>query len=407
VNILSLTSSYPRYEGDPTAPFVESITTHVAALGHTVHVVLPESSAWDRPPAEGSVSFHPYRYSPIRSWTPWGYSESLAGGVNVKRRLFALAPAVALSALRTANRLLARERFDLIHAHWVIPNGAIAAHAGRGSRPPLVVSLHGSDVSVSEKNPVFGRAAHSAFARAAAVTAPSDDLVRRARRLGANEPLEVIPYGADVEELTAAPAEVDRLRAMLGMTPERVVVAGIGRFIAVKGFSFLIDAFAAARSSRTDLHLLLVGDGDLREELEARARAAGVSENVSFPGAAGRDEIPAYFAVAQIVVVPSVHDRGLVDGLPNVALEAMAAGKPLVATRVGGLPQLVRDGETGLLVDEKDPAALAAAILSLAGDPELRGRLGANAQDEIRERRSWDVVARRFVDLFESVARER
>jgi glycosyltransferase involved in cell wall biosynthesis len=187
------------------------------------------------------------------------------------------------------------------------------------------------------------------------------------------------------------------------LTPERVVVAGIGRFIAVKGFSFLIDAFAAARSSRPDLHLVLVGDGDLREKLQSRAREAGVSENVSFPGTVGRDEIAAYFAAAQIVVVPSVHDRGLVDGLPNVALEAMAAGRPLVATRVGGLPQLVREGENGLLVDEKDPAGLAGAILSLAGDPELRTRLGANARDEIRERRSWDVVARRFVDLFESV----
>jgi glycosyltransferase involved in cell wall biosynthesis len=401
VNILSLTSSYPRYEGDPTAPFVESITRHVAALGHTVHVVLPENAAWNRPPTEAGVTFHRYRYSPRRSWTPWGYSESLERGVQVKRALFALAPVVALSALRTASRLLARERFDLVHAHWVIPNGAIAALAARRSGLPLVVSLHGSDVAVSEKNATFGRAARSAFARAAAVTAPSDDLLERAQALGAREPLEAIPYGADVEALTAAPGEADRLRARLGLTPERIVVAGVGRFIDVKGFSYLIDAVAAARPSCPELHLVLVGDGDLREELEARARALGLSDSVSFPGVARRDEIAAYFAASQIVVVPSVHARGLVDGLPNVALEAMAAGKPLIATRVGGLPQLVRDGENGLLVEEKDPAGLAAAIVSLANDSERRSRLGESAQAEIRDERSWDAVARRFVEVFE------
>jgi glycosyltransferase involved in cell wall biosynthesis len=401
MNILSLTSSYPRYEGDPTAPFIESLTKHVAALGHNMQVVLPESSAWDRPPSEGSVSFHTYKYSPHRSWTPWGYSESLKKGVRVKRVLYALAPVVALSALRTANHLLAHERFDLIHAHWVIPNGSIAALAARRAHLPLVLSLHGSDISISEKNVAFGRAARSTFARAAAVTAPSDDLLERAQRLGGREPLELIPWGADVNALTAAPGEADRLRTRLGLAPERIVVAGVGRFIPVKGFSYLIDAFATARSSCPDLHLLIVGDGDLREELRARALAIGMSDNVSFPGVAGRGEIAAYFAAAQMVVVPSVHFGGHVDGLPNVALEAMAAGKPLIATRVGGLPQLVRDGENGLLVDEKDSGALAAAILLLANDPALRTRLGECARAEIRDRRSWDAVARRFVDVFE------
>ena len=407
MNILSLTSSYPRYEGDPTAPFIESITKHVAALGHTVHLVVPENAEWNRPRSEGSVTYHPYRYSPRRSWTPWGYSESLEKGVRVRRTLVVLAPVVALSALRTTSRLLARERFDLVHAHWVIPNGAIAALAAGRSRLPLVVSLHGSDISVSEKNAAFGRAARSTFARAAAVTAPSDDLLERAQRLGGREPLELIAYGADVKALTAAPGEADRLRARLGLAPERIVVAGVGRFIPIKGFSYLIDAVATARSSCPELHLLLVGDGDLREELQARARASGMSDNVSFPGVAGRDEIAAYFATAQMVVVPSVHSDGLVDGLPNVALEAMAAGKPVIATRVGGLPQLVRDGENGLLVDEKDPDGLAAAILSLANDPLLRTRLGDCARAEIQDRRSWDAVARRFVDVFERAVRGR
>jgi glycosyltransferase involved in cell wall biosynthesis len=403
MRILALTSSYPRYEGDPTAPFIESITKHVAALGHTVHLVLPESSEWKRPPFEDGVHHHVYRYSPRRSWTPWGYSAALAGSASIKRSLVPFAPVVALSALHTMRRVLSEGRFDLVHAHWVVPNGVLAARTARRASLPLVVSLHGSDVSVSERVGPLGRAARWAFARADAVTAPSDDLIERARRLGAREPLELVQYGADVTALAAAPGAADELRARLGLAPDRIVVLGVGRFIPVKGFSSLIDAFARAQAVRPELHLVLVGDGDLREALRARADTSGVSDHVTFPGAAVRGEIPAYFAAAQMVVVPSVHAGGLVDGLPNVALEAMAAGRALIATRVGGLPQLVRDGETGVLVDEQDPAGLADAIVSLANDPARGARLGEQARQEMRDRRSWDAVARRFVAVYESV----
>ena len=94
MNILFLTSAYPKFDGDSTAPFIGSITEHVAARGHTVHVVLPEHAEWARPPVEGNIHFHPYRYSPSRSWTPWGYAQSLEGGVKLRRRLYALAPSV-------------------------------------------------------------------------------------------------------------------------------------------------------------------------------------------------------------------------------------------------------------------------------------------------------------------------
>ena len=401
MNILAITSSYPRYEGDPTAPFIESITRHVAARGHTVHLLVPEHHAWHRPASEDGVTYHRYRYTPRRSWTPWGFSDALDRGVTIRRSLFPLAPVVAVSAARSANRLLGRQRFDVVHAHWVIPNGPIAAFAAHRHRVPLVVSLHGSDVSVSERVGLLGRASRWTFERAAAVTAPSENLLERSRALGAREPIAAIPYGADVDELSADPAAVDALRAELHIPPDHVVVAGIGRFVVMKGFPYLIDAMARARRLRPDLHLVLVGDGDLRGELEDQVRALNASSYVTFPGMADRESLRAYLALADIVVVPSVHTHGHLDGLPNVALEAMAAGKPLVASRAGGLPQLVRDRENGLLVDQQDADALAAAIVELSDDPGLRGRLGLSAQNEIRTERSWDVVAERFVEIYE------
>jgi glycosyltransferase involved in cell wall biosynthesis len=323
--------------------------------------------------------------------------------VRIRKPLYALAPVVVASAVVAGRRLLARGGFDVVHVHWVIPNGAIGASVAGDL--PLVVGLHGSDVAVAERSALMGRAARWPLRRAAAVVAPSRDLLDRAVRLGARQPaLELVPYGADVDALTAAPELGASVRARLGVGADDLVVMGIGRLIPVKGFDVLLEAHALARREEPGLRLVLVGEGELRDELRRRADALGVAGSVLLPGAAQRAEIPAYLAAADIVAVPSVRHGGYVDGLPNVALEAMAAGRPLVASRVGGLPDLVRPGATGLLVEEKDATALAHALLDLARDRELRLRLGVAGREEIRTSRSWHSVGERLVEIYERVA---
>jgi glycosyltransferase involved in cell wall biosynthesis len=393
VKILSLTSSYPRFQGDATAPFIESIVTNIARQGPEIHLVLPEHREWSRPTVQDGVHFHTYRYSPRRSWTPWGYSQSLEAGVKLHRRLYGLAPLVFYSAQRTCMRLARRERFDAVHAHWLMPNGVIAAAVSERLGLPLVISLHGSDISVSERSRWMGGLARRCFGRAAAVTAPSEDLLERASALGATGILEMIPYGADI----------DALRPDERAAQEDVMVLGLGRLVHWKGFEFLIDAIARLRASPPEVRLVIAGDGDLAAELIRRVRGLDLAKRVSFVGMVLREEIPAYLAAADIVAVPSIHFHGYVDGLPNVALEAMAAGKPLVATRVGGLPQVVRDGEDGFLVEERDDEALAEAILALARDVELRERMGRSGQALIRDSLNWDVVGRRFVAVYDHV----
>jgi glycosyltransferase involved in cell wall biosynthesis len=151
---------------------------------------------------------------------------------------------------------------------------------------------------------------------------------------------------------------------------------------------------------------VLVGYGDLRDELEAQAHALGLNGRVTFAGRVPRQEIPAYFGASDVVVVPSVRDEaGNVDGLPNVVLEGMAAGKAIVASNIAGFPDVIRDGESGLLVPEKNPRALADAITQLAADASLRARLGARARVEVCARLNWENVARRFIALYERVAK--
>jgi glycosyltransferase involved in cell wall biosynthesis len=405
IGVLAVTSSYPRFQDDPVAPFIESIVRSVAAKGHPMHVVLPDSHAWRRPAEEDGIHYHPFRYSPRRGWTPWGYAASLERGTAIRKPLYALAPVVFLSAVRTSKRVLERNECDVVHAHWVVPNGPIAAYVARRHRLPLVISLHGTDISISQRSRWLGRVARWSLAQAAVVTAPSEDLLERARLLGARGRLELIPYGADPEDFDSDPESRRELRDRLGLQPHEIAVFGIGRFIPLKGFDYLVDAVARVRGNGARVRLVLVGDGDLRKELEERVAALGLGIAVTFTGMIRRDELPGFYSAADVVAVPSVRHEGYVDGLPNVALEAMAAGKPLIASRVGGLPGLVRDGEDGLLVTERDVDGLAAAIGKLAGDETLRKAMGERGRRRVVESLNWDTVADRFVDVYERVVR--
>jgi glycosyltransferase involved in cell wall biosynthesis len=394
MRVLMVTSSYPKFPGDVTAPFIEAIARGVAARGHRVDVVLPAHPELRRGPSE-PVRFFPYAYAPRAEWSRWGYAQSLRADVGLRGAAWLLAP-LAASALRgeVGARVLAT-RYDVAHVHWVVPNAALVDDVLAAHAVPTVVSLHGSDVFLAERLAPARWLARRALRRAGAVTACSADLHRRALRLGAPAARAcVVPYGVDLQGFSPATAAVG-VRARLGVPEDGFLILGVGRLVEKKGFRDLVDA--AARL--VGVHLVIAGEGDLRGELTARARAAGVSAR--FPGALDREAVAAALAAADVVVVPSVVDpAGNVDGLPNSLLEALAAGRPVVATRVAGIPDVVEDGRNGLLVAERDPAALAAAVDRLRREPETRRRLGEEARQRAEQGLSWDAAARRFEECY-------
>lgn len=407
MKILTVTSSYPKYPGDSTAPFIESITRSLAERGHELTVVLPARADLAPRPIRG-VSFRPYRYAPAPSLARFGYAESLRADVALRWSALAVAPLALASG---STRLMAEARggcWDVLHAHWVVPNAAMALPACWRSGLPLVVSLHGSDVFLSERNPALRRAARWAFARAAAVTACSADLAERGRALGAREPIETIPYGVDSDRFRPDPEAGARLRARLGLSGEQPVVLAVGRLVHKKGFEVLIDAAPRLLGPWPDVKILIAGRGDLERALSERVARLGLDGVVDLVGNVSHAELPDFYAAATLVVVPSVRDpAGNVDGLPNVVLEAMAAGAPLVASAVGGIPQAVGHGRDGWLVPEKDAAALAEAIDRLLRSPDTQQALGEAARRRAREAFSWSRVGERFEALFAAVARAR
>lgn len=391
--VVMVTSSYPRFPGDSVGTFMEPIATSVAQRGHEVHVVAPWHPLVRRGSEEHGVRFHFYRYAPIAALNVFGYAAALRADVKLRGDAVVAAPLALAQGWRTARAVARAHRATVMHGHWVVPGGVTASLAA--PRLPLVISLHGSDVFVAETLAPARIAARAAFRRAGAVTACSEDLARRAIALGADSArVEVVPYGVDTDRFKPHADGRAEVRADLGVRDDQLLVFAAGRLVRKKGFEYLIDAIAALPAAVPAI-LAIGGAGDLEREL--RDRSAAVSARVTLLGNLTQDQVARHLAAADIVVVPSIHDdAGNVDGLPNVVLEALASGTPLITTAAGGIGSVVADNHTAVVVPERDPAAIRSAIAALSADPARRSRLGAQARAMVDGRFGWGRTAERL-----------
>ncbi len=404
-----VTSSYPKYEGDVTAPFIESIASSLASRGCEVHVLAPYHPELRRAPVEKGVHLHFFKYSPFKSLNIWGYAEALEADVRVKGAIFPLTPVVFAGSLWALLRLTREIKFDIMHAHWVVPNGPVAMIAARLRRLPLIVSLHGSDVFLAEQSRAITQVAKRVFRAAGAITAPSDDLRLRAVRLGAPaDRCRLVPYGVDPGKFTRIEGAGPMLRKALGLPDDALIVFAVGRMVYKKGFEYLIRAVPAVLREHPNAKIVLAGGGDLQERLMSLVQQLGVERSVLMPGWISRDKLPLYFSGCDLFVLPSVVDQsGNVDGLPNTLLEAMASARPVVATAVAGVPLAVKDGENGLLVPEKQPGELSAAINLLLRAPDLRHQYGEAGRRRVEDELNWEATARTFEQLYRAALRRK
>jgi phosphatidyl-myo-inositol dimannoside synthase len=371
----------------------------LVARGHAVDVVLPHHPDF-RYPVTDAIGFFPYRYSPSRRSAQWGFGNTLTGASRVTAKAAAVLPAVVASLHHRVRNLLQAHHYDVVDAHWLVPNGWVAANVVRRHPVPLVITVHGTGVALAERSRVLARLARSALDTANGVTAVSDDLRVRLERLGADSAkLRTVRLGVD--PVVFAPERADPgVRAVLG-ADRTVLVVGVGRLLEVKGFRFAIEAVARV----SGVHLTIVGDGPLRSELERLA--AQVHAPVTFMGDLERARLPRVLAAADIVVVPSIVTSTAVDGVPNTLLESLATGRPVVASAVGGIPEVVTDGANGLLVPERDVDSLVCALAQLRDQPELRRRLGHTAREQVLRELSWAAAAEQFELAYEAAGSAR
>lgn len=290
-------------------------------------------------------------------------------------------------------RAAAKAAPDLVDAHYAYPDGAAAARIADALRKPYVLTVRGSDLEVLARDPARRPAIERTLRRAGAVIAVSASLARRARELGA-EPSRVHEIGNGVDLAAFAPSDRGAARRRLGLSPEEPAIVAVGRLDPIKGLDLAIEAMALLRRERsTPARLHLVGEGPARHSLEALVRERGLESSVSFHGEVSPSSLASWYAAADVVTLLS-HS----EGCPNVVIEAIACGRPVVATNVGGVPELVRDGVTGLLIEGREPARVVErwieALEAEWDPPAVASQVGG---------RDWDEVARRQMEVYRSV----
>lgn len=392
--LLVLASTYPRWAGDPEPGFVHELSRRLAS-DFAVTVLGPSAPGAKRTETMDGVRVHRYRYAPAAL-------ETLVndGGIvtNLGRNpwKWLLVPGFLFGLGWSLLRLHRTTRPDVIHAHWLLPQGLLAACLPGAAPVPLVVTSHGADLFALRAGPL---AALKRFVvgRAAAVTVVSDAMREELRRIGANvSKVEVRPMGVDFRE---------RFSPDPGVQRSRDEILFVGRLVEKKGLRHLVDAMPAILSARPSAFLTVAGFGPELGPLRAQAERLGLAGKVRFAGAVSQDALPALYRRAAVCVAPFIQAAsGDREGLGLVVVEAAACGCPVVVSDVPAVRQVFEHGDGAALVPPGNVAALAEAVVeTLAGmgpaipTPKLHARL--------EERFGWPGVARGYAALLSGCLR--
>jgi glycosyltransferase involved in cell wall biosynthesis len=316
-------------------------------------------------------------------------------------------------------------RPDIIHAHWPFPHAYIALGAAKLFKIPLVLNFHGAELLLIRKKKWVKPLLKFAIGQAQAVFANSSFTAGKIKAIR-NVDVEWSPYGTTLDErretrderreaveggsLPLAPASASATPSPRGdspKTPEPHAINGkfkilfVGRHIERKGICYLIEA--AKYLPRDQFEIRIVGVGDLTEELKKQAASMPPeSAEIIFTGKLSPEELANEYKTANVFTLPAIVDsKGDTEGLGVVLIEAMELGLPVVASNVGGIPDVVVDGVSGILVPEKSPEALASAFKKLSSDAGLVRDLLAGAQKRIAECFTWDGIIERQVQAYE------
>lgn len=398
LKVLFLASSYPRSRDDTASVFLRYLADHLADAGIDVHILVPADRKGETV-IEGRITVHRFQYFPAERQR-LAYGSGMLPNLKRAPWLWLQVPFYLLTMTASLLRLLAAQRFDVIHAHWLLPQGLVGLLGNLLYRVPLVVSVHGTDafalgglLAKRLKRLILGRSAvWTANTANTAAAAKHDPRLPQAR---------IIPMGVDIS-LFSNP---NLFQFRHELSEGEYLLLFVGRLIENKGCHDLLLAISLLPTQiRARTTLWVVGDGDQRGKLEHTAKDLGIGEKVRFFGTVTQRQLPDFYAAADVVVIPSkAGSSGETEGQGIVILEAFAARACVMATAIGGIPSMVRDHVTGVLVEPGNAGAMSKAIEELLNQPALRQRITETAFTEVRERYSWTHIAQEFKTLYGAI----
>lgn len=394
--VLVLTSTFPRWENDTEPAFIFELSRRLT-VSFDVTVLSPRTPGSKR--KENMAGLRVIRFPYF--FSQWEKLAMHGGGIlnqlKTNPAYYLMVPFFLLGQLLAIIRLVRNEHFDLIHAHWLIPQGFIAALGMwiAGKNVPLLCTSHGGDL-FALKGKGLQRLKRRIMDKSAALTVVSKAMKKTVVDMGvAPDKVEVIPMGVDLKGLFTPDPGVQR------KTDELLFV---GRLVEKKGVQFLLEAMPAVLKKHSTVRLILAGSGPMEQELRQQAQRLQISDRVSFLGMVSQTELPAMYRKATLAIFPFIVAKsGDQEGFGLVQVEAMGCECPIIAGDLPAIHDIVIHEENGLIVESGNIRALADAIIQTLDDKDLRLKLAEKARMQVMERFDWEVIAGKYGKIYQAL----
>lgn len=384
MNICFISSSFARNANDVCAPWILRLSQELIARGWRVSVFVPAHKGLAQTECAGA-RIHRFRYS-LKSWERLTHEDRSPALLHTfGHRLLLLSYMVCGSF--SAFFFFLRNRFDVIDVHWPFPQAVFGIIGKKLTGARLTYYFYASEILLIENSPLLKRfcAWLMTFAdEILTISNPSKELIER--NFGGGFAIKVIPFGTTLPSAAPTPSGQPR-------SGEPLKLLFAGKLIERKGVTYLVRAVRLLKDCGADVRLKLVGNGYLKDSLKAEISDLGLENEVYMAGflPSQSRELSDAYAGCDIFILPSIIDsRGDTEGLGYVVLDAMAHGKPVIASAVGGITDMIKDGETGYLVPQKDPAALAEKIIFVRDHYAEAQRIAAQGWDHAVKNFTWE-----------------
>tara|TARA_Y100000310_G_C20674083_1_gene811908 strand:- start:307 stop:1512 length:1206 start_codon:yes stop_codon:yes gene_type:complete len=401
MNILVTATTFPRWDKDSEPGFVYYLNQELVKKGHKVIALVPHHPGAKTYEEKDGMKIYRFRYF-IPSFQRLCYDGGILSNLKSSWLAKLQVPFLVFSEYMAIKRIVKKEKIDAIHAHWIVPQGYLAAKIKKKYNIPFIVTAHAGDVFPLKKE-FFRKRAIKALKQCNFCTVNSKATKQAVLNVFEVPNIEIIPMGVDLSKFSSKKVD-KRIKKKYGIEGEFLLF--VGRLAEKKGIIHLLEAMPVVIKSFPKVKLLIIGDGVLREELENRMLALNIEKNVTFTGKMSNEQLPGFYATADIFVGPSIiTDSGDTEGLGVVFLEALASGTVVIGSNVGGIPDIIEDGKSGFLVPQKDSKVLSEKIIALLKNSQLRKDFVNYGKNHIKKNFSWDSVSEKFNELFKSLSR--
>jgi glycosyltransferase involved in cell wall biosynthesis len=383
--VLIIGSVYPRHPQDNEVPWLRQSVHHLRQQNIAVQVLAPSWKGLHTHTID-NCTIHRFRYAP-KSLETLTHDEGAPNKMAAKPWLQLLAIPYILSGILKTIALQHKYKFDVFHVHWPFPHGLIALPAKWIFGVPMVLNFHGASLLLMQKKPWIAPIMRFIISKAKFVLANSSFTAQKIQAVQ-QVPVQLSPYGTTLS--------VHSPNKPASNTNKPFTILFVGRHIERKGIPFLMQATALCGPG---VQLRIVGDGDQTNALKQQAQQ--LKCDIVFTGPISPAQLTQEYQNADVFVLPAIVDsRGDTEGLGVVLIEALCFGLPVIASNVGGIPDVIIHQKTGLLVPPGDTQALASALQTIQSNPALRTTLLEGAQEHIHSFFNWDVITHQIITTY-------